>query len=688
MESDIFINDGDALMSLTVLSNHPVFSAFSTHNLIELISGCTVNTYRVNEIVVHEGDLVDAVFFILGGQCEVRKHVVSASGEAIEQPIATLREEESIGLSEVGLFSSTGIRTASVVTTSPAKVLCLNVKMFRDFLKNHPNAGETFSGQLDLLMRMHFIKSVAPFASIPHQHIRLIAEQIEEQFVTAGTTIFEQGDSGDACYIITAGKVEISRHFSDGRSKIVATLEENAIFGESALLMDAPRNATVRVIEPATLLKIDKLMFNGITHQHVDAQEALMHLQLKRCRPLRLNNIDVYKQINVDGEEIVLLRNTELGHYVQLSEHGLFLWNLLDGELSINEITLQFFRQFNVFHVEDIASQIINLHNEGFIVLSRNEIAIGPVETRNSILSKIREVMEYRVLFGNVDEWMAQTFHRVRWIFYSTPALILWPLLIVSGFASFVFYFGRTVDLLAVSPHKWTLFLIPVFLMTLTVPLHELAHAVTTKYYGRKVSCFGLGWYWFSPFAYCDTSDMWLSSRKQRVMVDLAGVYLNAMLAGLAGLCAYFLFPVFSDLAIVLELFALCSYLFILANLNTVVELDGYYALMNGLDKPDLRLSSIKWGCALFSSRDAKSLLTWDSIKTHYKEAIYWVVTLISVFVVGTVVPYMVLTYLLSGLFGISNPILAIVLTTIVVIVSLSGVYKEFLLRIFSKKIP
>jgi len=688
MESDIFITDGDALMSLTVLSSHPIFSAFSTQSLMELISGGTVNSYHANEVVVNEGDLVDAVFFILRGQCEIRKHIVSASGEAIEQPIATLREEENIGLSEVGLFSSTGVRTASVVALLATKALCLSVKMFRDFLKDHPNAGETFAEQLDLLMRMHFIKSVAPFASISNQHIRLIAEQIEEESVSAGTTIFEQGESGDACYIITAGKVEISRRSGESRSKIVATLAENAIFGESALLMDAPRNATVRVIEPTTLLKIDKVMFNGITHQHVNAQEASMHLQLNRCRPLKLNNIDVYKQKNVDGEEITVLRNTELGHYVQLSEHGLFLWSLLDGELSINEIALQFFRQFNVFHVDDIASQIINLHNAGFIELNRNEIASPADETEVSLLSKLRKIMEYRVLFGNADEWVSRNFNRVSWVFYSKVALIVWLLVVVAGFASFVVHFGCTFDLLAASPYKWTLFLIPVFLAVLTIPLHKLAHAFTTKYYGRKVHCFGLGWYWLSPFAYCDTSDMWLSSRKQRVIVDLAGVYLNAMLAGLAGVCAWFLFPVYPDMAIILELFALSSYLFILAHLNTAVELGGSYALMNGLDKPDLRLSSIKWIIRLFSSQDTRNLLTWESIKAHYKEEIYWLITLINLFVVGTVVPYVVLNYLLFGLFGISNPALAIGMTIVVVIVSSVGIYKEILLRLSSKTIP
>lgn len=671
MKSDIFITDGDALTSLTVLSNHPIFSAFSTTSLIGLISDCTVNTYHAGEAVVNEGDLVDAVFFVLEGHCEVRKHTVNALDEPVDVPIATIREEECIGLGEVGLFSTTGSRTATVVALSATKALCLSIKTFRLFLKNHLTAGETFSNQLDMLMRMHFIKSVAPFASISNQHIREIALQIEEKSIAADTTLFEQGDPGDACYIITTGKAEISRRSGDGKQKVVATLGENAIFGESALLMDAPRNATVRIIEPTKVLTIDKSLFNGITHQHVDAQEASMRLQLKRCKPLKLDQIDVYTHKNADGDEVTILKNTALGHYTQLCEQGLFLWNLLDGELSLNEIALHFFRQFNLFHVEDIASQIISLHNAGFIALNRNENAISSDENKPrwvSIFAKLKKIMEYRVLIRNADDWVGNAFNRVRRILYSPPALLLWMLIVVAGLASFVIHFERTIDLLASSPYKWALFLLSVFLTTLTVPLHELAHAFTIKHYGRKVLCFSLGWFWFSPFAYCETSDMWLSSRKQRAFVDLAGVYLNAILAGLAGVCIYFLFPVYPNLTIVLELFALSSYLFMLIHMNSALELDGYYALVDGLDKPDLRLASIKWACSF----QAK----WESVIAHYKEVTYCLLTLIYVLVVSTIVSYAVFSYLLAGLFGVSNPVIAIVMTLIVVSVSLFSLYK------------
>jgi len=685
MKSDIFITDGDAITSLAVLSNHPIFAAFSTDSLFELISQCSVNTYEADEVLVDEGDLIDAVFFILQGQCEVRKHTINVLDEPVDQPLATLREEESIGLSEVGLFSSTGSRTASVVALCFTKVLCLSVKTFRLFLKNHSGAGETFSNQLDMLMRMHFIKAVAPFAAVSNRHITEIAEQIEEISIAADTIIFEQGKSGDACYIVTAGQVEVVLKASDGSPKIVSQLGEHAIFGESALTMDVPRSTTVRAIEPTILLKINQSLFNRITHQHVNAQEASMLLQRKRCRPLKLNNIDVYTQKNVGGDETAVLRNRELGHYLQLSEQGFFLWNLLDGELSLNEIALHFFRRFNVFHVDDIAMQIMNLHNAGFIKLEANNVVPRWVSAVAEFVAPLRKFMEYQILVKNMDERITKSLKRIGWIFYSKPVLPLWMLIVVLGFLSFAVHFERSMALLAVSPDKWTYFFLSLVVAILSGPLYALARAYTIKHYSRKVYFFCFSWRWFFPCAYCDTSDMWLSSKKQRVLVDLVGIYLQAMLAGLIGLCVFFLFPGYPNLTIMLELAALSLYLFILANMHTAFELDGYLALMNALDKPNLKQSSIKWIIGLFSSSGEVRASPWENVKQHYKEAIYWLFTLLCVGVISPVVAYVVFTNLLIGLFDMSSPVIVIALTLLVVIATLFRLYKEFLLHIPSK---
>ena len=55
----------------------------------------------------------------------------------------------------------------------------------------------------------------------------------------AGDTIFTVGDEADELYIIEQGEVDIRLG-----NRLLATLDENAIFGEMALIDDKPRSAT------------------------------------------------------------------------------------------------------------------------------------------------------------------------------------------------------------------------------------------------------------------------------------------------------------------------------------------------------------------------------------------------------------------------------------------------------------
>jgi putative peptide zinc metalloprotease protein len=93
--------------------------------------------------------------------------------------------------------------------------------------------------------------------------------------------------------------------------------------------------------------------------------------------------------------------------------------------------------------------------------------------------------------------------------------------------------------------------------------------------------------YFGIPGFYVDTTDIWMAPRPQRVTVSLAGVYANAVLAGIGMLVVALAPPsVASDLAL---LFVAILNVLICANLVPVLEKDGYYALSDCLEMPRLR---------------------------------------------------------------------------------------------------
>ncbi len=93
---------------------------------------------------------------------------------------------------------------------------------------------------------------------------------INHEHFEPGQAIFEQGDLGDRVYIIIRGRAAVERRDeASGQVQVVARLDAGQYFGEMALLHRAPRNATVRCVEPMDVLSIEKGDFSSLV-AHLD----------------------------------------------------------------------------------------------------------------------------------------------------------------------------------------------------------------------------------------------------------------------------------------------------------------------------------------------------------------------------------------------------------------------------------
>jgi len=125
----------------------------------------------------------------------------------------------------------------------------------------------------------------------------------------------------------------------------------------------------------------------------------------------------------------------------------------------------------------------------------------------------------------------------------------------------------------------------------ITSALHEFGHGAALAHQGGRPSRLGVMLFYLSPAFFCDVSDGWrLGRREARVRVALAGVAVQAVVVGLAGLTALALAvrgP--SPWRDALLLFAVSTAITATMNLIPFVKLDGYIALMSHIDVPYLR---------------------------------------------------------------------------------------------------
>jgi CRP-like cAMP-binding protein len=79
-----------------------------------------------------------------------------------------------------------------------------------------------------------------------------------------GKRIVDEGKPGDRFYIISHGKVEVSRTGRYGQKVRLAVLGEGDYFGEAALMEGTPRTATVQALTPCVVLGLQRAHFQKL----------------------------------------------------------------------------------------------------------------------------------------------------------------------------------------------------------------------------------------------------------------------------------------------------------------------------------------------------------------------------------------------------------------------------------------
>ncbi len=97
-----------------------------------------------------------------------------------------------------------------------------------------------------------------------------------------GAHIFRQGDPGTHFYLITEGEVEVMREHSSGEQTVLARLGKGDYFGETALLTQARRNASVRCATPVDVVTIGRDDFAALAGAWAQLADELKRTAMER----------------------------------------------------------------------------------------------------------------------------------------------------------------------------------------------------------------------------------------------------------------------------------------------------------------------------------------------------------------------------------------------------------------------
>jgi putative peptide zinc metalloprotease protein len=202
------------------------------------------------------------------------------------------------------------------------------------------------------------------------------------------------------------------------------------------------------------------------------------------------------------------------------------------------------------------------------------------------------DIFRIRWSMGDPDAFMDRTIPYIRWMFtrgfivaslflfamYLLVAAVKWTEL--SGAIGDMYHFRYSAAQLA------TLWITG----TIIIVIHEMGHGFTCKHYGGQVHEIGAMLLYFEPAFFCNVNDAWtFPELKARLWVTAAGSWIQLVVASLAAIVWWAAAPGTLVAEVALDAVLIGGVTTILMNANPLIPLDGYFALSDWLEVPNLR---------------------------------------------------------------------------------------------------
>jgi len=258
--------ESGAALGTKDLAHIPVFAHLTPEQLEPLAKKVHEVTYEPGDRIVRQGDPGDRFFAIRSGRVVVEHELPSG----LLHEVAHLNPGDCFG--ETALLENAP-RSATVRALTPVTVAVLSRSDFEAVVATLGGVDLT-----RLLRAAAALHKSGFFQRLPADRLSSLALRLVPREVKAGAEVVRRGEAGHELFLVATGSFEVL----DGEGKRIAELRPGDHFGEIALLRDVPRVATVRAIEDATVLTLDKDAFLAAMSADLAVSSSIESLAAER----------------------------------------------------------------------------------------------------------------------------------------------------------------------------------------------------------------------------------------------------------------------------------------------------------------------------------------------------------------------------------------------------------------------
>jgi putative peptide zinc metalloprotease protein len=345
-----------------------------------------------------------------------------------------------------------------------------------------------------------------------------------------------------------------------------------------------------------------------------------------------------------EGTVTYALKNRCTEEIIQIVETEKFLWEQMDGRASLQEIGTAYLLRYGSFDFAIIPALIVKL-------LRADLLTMRPVSRLRAVLARNHRNAAARAMEGTLHalESLTVTSRRAHrfferlyryggFVLFTPWAVLALILMVALGAWSGARIWRELGDVThGLAQHPLIAILLVKVVFWLTVVNHQAIHALACVHYGRRVREFGFTiLHGFIPTFYADVTDIFMSSRRARIVNAVAGPLFQSFLGAACLWIATMLSPgLIQGFLVASAILQLQSFLVSLYPF-WFLEMDGYHVLVEWLGLPTLNHDAVRFvRKSLWTRlRNLESLTRREKIYVTYV-----VLSLVSVasFVVGTV---------------------------------------------------
>lgn len=134
----------------------------------------------------------------------------------------------------------------------------------------------------ELSQTRDILRALPLFRQLDDAALAELGSELQWFALPGGASLFEHGDPADALYVLKSGSVGAFRNDAHGQPRLVGVVAAGETVGEVGMIVDMPRNASVRALRDSELLRLSREDFEKLVNHHPKAMLAMARLAVRR----------------------------------------------------------------------------------------------------------------------------------------------------------------------------------------------------------------------------------------------------------------------------------------------------------------------------------------------------------------------------------------------------------------------